>query len=91
MQDFRELLKTATHTSNEITSLLSLLSLSITTGQPLPPYMKTPTPFSLGRKLESMDRDILSLRHLAEPGYAAFAMMQVTTHCIIADIDKLLE
>ncbi|KAI9667372.1 MAG: hypothetical protein M1821_000187 [Bathelium mastoideum] len=91
MQDFRELLRTSSVTSNEITSLLSLLSLSITTGQPLPPYMKTPTPFALGRKLESMDRDILSLRHLAEPGYAAFAMMQITTHSIITDIEKLLD
>lgn len=53
--------------------------------------MKTPTPFALTTKLESVDRDILSIRHLAEPGYAAFAMMQITTHCIISDIDKLLE
>ncbi|KAL9096819.1 MAG: hypothetical protein Q9165_000783 [Trypethelium subeluteriae] len=90
IQDFRQLLKSASLTSYENTSLLSLLSSSITTGQPLPPYLKTAAPYALTEKLEGMDRDILSIRHLAEPGYAAFAMMQITTRCVVADIGKLL-
>ncbi|KAL9073282.1 MAG: hypothetical protein Q9157_004813 [Trypethelium eluteriae] len=90
IQDFRQLLKSASLTSYENTSLLSLLSSSITTGQPLPPYLKTATPYALTENLEGMDRDILSIRHLAEPGYAAFAMMQITTRCVVADIGKLL-
>lgn len=38
-----------------------------------------------------MDRDILSVRHIAEPGYSAFAVMQVSTRCIIDDLEKLIQ
>ncbi|KAI9711843.1 MAG: hypothetical protein M1820_001988 [Bogoriella megaspora] len=90
VRDFRAMLESATFTSNQITSLLSLLSSSIEAGQPLPPYLKAPEAFELTTKIESFDKDILSVRHLAEPGYAAFAVMQVTTHCIVSDVDALL-
>ena len=40
--------------------------------------------------MEAVDRDILSIRHIAEPGYAAFAVMQISTRCIHMDIQKLL-
>jgi hypothetical protein len=33
----------------------------------------------------------LSLRHIAEPGYAAFAVMAVSTRCISMDVEKLLK
>lgn len=38
-----------------------------------------------------MDHDILSLRHIAEPGYAAFAVMAISTRCIHMDLQRLLE
>ena len=38
-----------------------------------------------------MDHDILSLRHIAEPGYAAFAVMAISTRCINMDLQRLLE
>lgn len=77
-------------TSHEITGLLSLLSASIANGQPLPPYLKTPQPYQLSAKLEEIDHDILSVRHIAEPGYAAFAVTQVSSRCIIAELEVLL-
>lgn len=89
--DFRRVVKDANVTSHEITTLLSLLSSSIQNGQPLPPYLKVPQSYQLSRKLEAVDSDILSLRHIAEPGYAAFAVMAVSTRCISMDIEKLLK
>jgi tRNA U38,U39,U40 pseudouridine synthase TruA len=71
--------------------MLSLLSSSIQNGQPLPPYLKVPNPYQLSRKLEAVDSDILSLRHIAEPGYAAFAVMAISTRCISMDIERLLK
>jgi len=88
--DFRGMVAGVQGTTHEITSLLSLLSASITNGQPLPPYLKTPNPYGLSAKLESIDPDILSVKHVAEPGYAAFAVMQVSSRCIMAELDKLL-
>jgi hypothetical protein len=89
--DFRRVIKDANVTSHEITTLLSLLSSSIQNGQPLPPYLKVPQSYQLSRKLEAVDSDILSLRHIAEPGYAAFAVMAISTRCISMDIEKLLK
>jgi hypothetical protein len=67
-----------------------MLSSSITNGQPLPPYLHAPPAYQLNRKLEQVDPEILSLRHIAEPGYAAFAVMSISTHCIQMDIERLL-
>ena len=89
-RDFRRIITSVNITSHEITSLLALLSSSITNGQPLPPYMATPEAYRLSVKMEAVDRDILSLRHIAEPGYAAFAVMQISTRCISMDIEKLM-
>lgn len=40
--------------------------------------------------MEGIDRDILSLRHVVEDGYAAFAVLQISTSCIGMDLEKLL-
>ncbi|CAG8382473.1 unnamed protein product [Penicillium salamii] len=90
MHDFRRLVGTAKVTTHEVTSLLCLLSASITNRQPLPPYLKAPRPYSFTKRLEALDSDILSLRHIAEPGFAAFAVLQISTRCIVGDVDRLL-
>ncbi|KAF1957761.1 hypothetical protein CC80DRAFT_442674 [Byssothecium circinans] len=89
-RDFRRVVTSSNITSHEITSLLSLLSSSITNGQPLPPYLAKPHSFELTKRLEAVDRDILSFKHVAEPCYAAFAVLQISTRCINMDIEKLL-
>ena len=38
-----------------------------------------------------MDMDLLSVKHIAEPGYASFAVTQLGTKCVIDDLKKLLE
>jgi archaellum biogenesis protein FlaJ (TadC family) len=90
-EDFKRLISSVNVTSHEITSLLAILSSAITSGQPLPPYLTTPQPYQLSARIRSLDRDILSLRHIAEPGYAAFAVMQISTRCIVGDLEKLLK
>ena len=89
-QDFRALIRGANVTSHEITSLLSLLSAAVRNGQALPPYLAVPKPYALSDRLEKMDPDILSIRHINEPGYAAFAVMQISTRCVVADLERLL-
>ncbi|KAH9877842.1 hypothetical protein J1614_003059 [Plenodomus biglobosus] len=88
--DFRRVIGDARVTSHEITSLLAMLSSSITNGQPLPPYLHAPELYSLKKKLELVDPEILNVRHVAEPGFAAFAVMDISTRCIHMDIERLL-
>jgi hypothetical protein len=90
-ENFRRLMLEANITTQEITSILSLLSGSIKNGQPLPPYLKTPKPYSLTAKLEEMDNDILSVRHINEAGYSALAVIQLCSRCALGDLDKLLK
>jgi len=91
MNDFRKILAQVNITSHDITSMLSLLSASVSGGQPLPPYLETPKPYQLSARLEEVDSDILSIRHINEPGFAAFAVMQICTKCIHTDLEKLLQ
>ncbi|KAL5440165.1 hypothetical protein PMIN06_009738 [Paraphaeosphaeria minitans] len=67
-----------------------MLSSSVTNSVPLPPYLAPPTAYALSSKLEALDRNIMSLRHISEPGYAAFAVIQISTRCIQMDVERLL-
>lgn len=91
MLNFRRVVSNAKVTTHEVTSLLCLLSASITNRQPLPPYLKTPRPYSFSKRLEALDKDILSIKHIAEPGFAAFAVLQISTRCIVGDVERLMK
>ena len=78
VRDLGKLVKSIDNTSQEITSLLILIASSLINGSPLPPYLKAPAPYKLSAKLEALDPGILSAKHLMEPGYAAFAVTQVS-------------
>lgn len=88
-RDFKKIITSVDATSHDITSRLALLSSSVSNAQPLPPYLQPLEPFRLLHRLEGLDRDILSVRHLAEPGYAAFAVIQIACRMIVADINNL--
>ncbi|KAK5132003.1 hypothetical protein LTR08_000424 [Meristemomyces frigidus] len=90
LAQFRKLIGEANVTSESVTTLLSLLSASVTNGSPLPPYLRVPEPHLLAHKLDEMDQDILSVRHIAEPGYSSFAVIQIGTRCMIDDLKKIL-
>lgn len=90
-RDMVRLAQSINITSHEITSLLSMLSAAVTNGTPLPPYLKKPQSFRLSERLQALDADILSISHIAEPGYAAFAVMQIASSMIGDDLEKLIE
>ena len=91
LKDFKQLIASLQLTSQNVTSLLSIVAAAISTGKPLPPYLKAPKPIQLSQLLESTDADILNPRHVLEPGYAAFAVMQVATAMLADDLEGLLE
>jgi len=90
LANFRRLIAQAHVTSEQVTTLLALLSSAVKGGSPLPPYLRVPEAYQLSKGLDDIDRDILSIRHVAEPGYAAFAVIQIGTRCVIDDLKNIL-
>ncbi|KAI7193921.1 hypothetical protein KC363_g2440 [Hortaea werneckii] len=90
LANFRRLVNDAHVTSEAITTLLALMSASVSNGSALPPYLRVPEPYQLTRRLDEMDADILSVRHIAEPGYSSFAVIQIGTKCMLDDLRKIL-
>ena len=90
LRSFRALVADTNVTSQAITTLLTLMSASVANGQPLPPYLRVPEPFRWTEELDGMDRDLLSVRHIAEPGYATFSVTQLGVKCVIDDLKVLL-
>jgi hypothetical protein len=88
---FRLLMNSINPVSHEVVMVLTILSSAIREGRPLPPYMPRPEPFSLSNRLESLDPRILNISHINEPGYAAFAVLQLAARCISEDLERLTE
>jgi hypothetical protein len=91
LEDLAVLLNEVGPTTHYFTSSLALLSASVTQGSALPPYLPMPQPYGLSRKLEKLDRGILSSRHVQEPGYSAYAVMQVASSLVTDDLKRLVE
>lgn len=91
LDDLSVLIKEVSPTSHQITSTLSLLSFSVTQGSTLPPYIQLPQPYYLNRRLEELDKGILDVRHMEEPGYSAYACLQVASSLITDDLARLVE
>ena len=90
-RDFKKLLTAVNPTSHEITSRFALLSSSLASGHPVPPYLCSLEPFRLLKRMQAMDRNILDIRNLAEPEYAAFAVVQIASRSLVADLNKLTD
>ncbi|KAE9372370.1 hypothetical protein N431DRAFT_339051 [Stipitochalara longipes BDJ] len=86
-----KLVDTINPTSHGITSIISLLSASVTQGSALPPFIQLPEPYDLSRRLEALDSGILDARHVEEPGYSAFAVLQVCSSLVIDDLARLVD
>ncbi|KAK9427557.1 hypothetical protein V1505DRAFT_403823, partial [Lipomyces doorenjongii] len=91
VQDFARVMSSVNITSNQITSLLTLISSSVISSTPLPPYLLAPPQLELNNKLRALDPEILSVKHIIEPGYAAFAVSQVASKLISDDLEMLLK
>lgn len=90
LKDFRRIITEANLTSQAVTSVLTLLSAAIVNKQALPPYVRLPEPFTLTKRLDELDSDVLSVRHIAEPGYASFACIQIVTKNLTDEMKELL-
>lgn len=91
LKDLKHLITSLQLTSQEVTSLLVIVASAISTGRPMPPYLKAPQLMNLRQLLNGMDSDILSTRHVLEPGYTAFAVIQVSSTMLRDDLEGLLE
>ncbi|CAG8956608.1 hypothetical protein HYFRA_00011919 [Hymenoscyphus fraxineus] len=91
INDLSKAVSSLSPTSHILTTTLSLLSASITQGRPLPPYLQPPPVVDLAKRLETLDRGILDARHIEEPGYASYAVMQVASSLVIDDFVKLVD
>ncbi|KAK5074585.1 hypothetical protein LTR70_010274 [Exophiala xenobiotica] len=89
LKDFREFAADTKVTSHELTTNLCLLSAAVRNSQPLPPYLKTPRPFSVGEKMGEVDPSLLGVQHFAHPCYAAFAVGEVASAFVTAEMGKI--
>jgi hypothetical protein len=91
LEDLAVLLDEVGPTTHLFTSILALLSASVTQGSALPPYIQLPEPYGLSRRLEKLDKGILDAKHVEEPGYSAYAVMQVASSLVTDDLKRLVE
>lgn len=89
--DMLTLLKEIHTKSHGVTTRLCLLANCISTATALPPFLQPLEPFGLINQLQALDKEILGVRHITEPGYAAFAVMQIASRTMIIEINKLTE
>lgn len=78
-------------TSHDITSILSLLSASVTMGQPLPPYIHPPKPYRILAWLQATDAEFLKLEHAEEAGYSDFSVMEISSVLMSEGLARLVE
>ncbi len=91
LRDFRRITARSRLTSHGLTSTLCLASASITNSQPLPPYIKVPHSIDIAGQLAAIDPGILSITHIKEPCYAAFAVLEIASILIMQEMQAVLE
>jgi Putative ER transporter, 6TM, N-terminal/Fusaric acid resistance protein-like/Aromatic acid exporter family member 2 len=91
LSDFRRFTGDLNITSHDITSTLCLASASIINSQPLPPYLRVPRPYALADRMESIDPELLSVRHVAEPCYAAFAVLEIASSLLTEELAHIVK
>lgn len=90
LSDFRRVTAQSRLTSHELTSTLCLVAASITNSQPLPPYISVPRPIDIADQLAAIDPGILSIKHIHEPCYAAFAVLEIASILIMQEMTAVL-
>ncbi|EAA61424.1 hypothetical protein AN7172.2 [Aspergillus nidulans FGSC A4] len=66
--------------SHATTSLLCHLGSAVLNAQPLPPYLSTGASFPLARAVRQTDKDLMSIRHIHDPAFSAFASLEVLSN-----------
>ncbi len=76
--------------SHATTSLLCHLGSAITNAQPLPPYLSAGELFPLARWVRHVDGEMLSLRHVDDPWFAGFGLLEVLRSVVGVELEGLL-
>jgi hypothetical protein len=91
LSEFSESRSESTHKTQETTTLLFLLSASLTNKKPLPPYLKPPSRFHLFDQIIGTDPSILGLNNINEPGFRAFAVIEMAHMCLVDSTGTILK
>lgn len=91
LKAFRQFAGDVNITSHEMTSTLCLLSASVSNSQPLPPYLRLPRPYDLGDRMAAIDPEILSISHISQPCYAAFAVLEIASTLIAEEMGHMVK
>ncbi|KAL4975997.1 hypothetical protein BDW66DRAFT_166727 [Aspergillus desertorum] len=83
-------LQSADFKSHATTSLLCHLGSAVLNAQPLPPYLSTGTSFPLARSVRQTDKDLMSIRHIQDPAFSAFASLEVLRSVVGVGLGELL-
>lgn len=87
-------------TSHSLTSTMCLLSAAIKNDQPLPPYLRAPPALAAPsggsmpkhdrKEVEREEENLLDIEHIAHPAFAAFAVGEVASAFVTAELGKVL-
>jgi len=91
LNNFRRLLGTVDTVTTEMTGTLVLLSNHMMNATPFAPNINAPEAFKLAHSLERMQKDMLEVRHVVEPGYAAFVTTMLAGRGINRSVERLIE
>lgn len=98
MRALRGVLAGTDRSQDNIVCTLVLLSNALDSGHALPPHLPLPKPYALTRMLEQMrdaqgnrkGLELLDAKHMADSGYAEFAVLQVCASMICDDLEGLV-
>jgi len=98
MRALRGVLAESDRSQDNIVCTLVLLSNALDSGHALPPHLPLPKPYALTRMLEQMrdaqgnrkGLELLDAKHMADSGYAEFAVLQVCASMICDDLEGLV-
>jgi hypothetical protein len=91
LKDFRSFVSGLNLTPYSVTSTLCLVSASMANAQPLPPYLNIPRPDALTQKMERVESELLNVRHVGEPCYAAFAVLETASILLIQETSNIVK
>ncbi|OCL06925.1 hypothetical protein AOQ84DRAFT_67920 [Glonium stellatum] len=77
--------------SHAIASLLCHVSIASLNRSALPPYLSSPGPFPLARRLRKLDRALLDVANMGDPIFVTFAPLEVLTSMVNSSLENLLK
>ena len=76
---------------HQLVTLLSLLSASLKNKQPLPSYLNVPEYYNMFDQAVGTDSTLLGLENVNEPGFRAFAVIEVAHVCMVDSVTDIVK